>query len=104
EASRAGRDFEPDYANEALLRGGAMNLSDLSIRRPIFITCVVLVMLVVGVAAMQKLGVDLFPDVNFPIVTVTIPYPGAGPSEIETLVSKPVEDEVSTISGIKRVT
>jgi HAE1 family hydrophobic/amphiphilic exporter-1 len=61
-------------------------------------------MLVVGVAAMQKLGIDLFPDVNFPIVTVTIPYPGAGPGEIETLVSKPVEDEVSTISGIKRVT
>lgn len=81
-----------------------MNLADLSIRRPIFITCVVLVMLAVGLLCMRNLGVDLFPDVNFPIVTVTTSYPGAGPEEIETLISKPMEDEISTISGIKRLT
>jgi HAE1 family hydrophobic/amphiphilic exporter-1 len=80
-----------------------MNLADLSIRRPIFITCIVLVMLVVGMSSMSKLGIDLFPDVTFPVVTVTIPYPGAGPTEIETLISKPVEDEISTIAGIKRL-
>lgn len=80
-----------------------MNFVELSIRRPIFITCLVLVMLAVGWRSMQGLGVDLFPNVTFPVVTVSTPYPGASPNEIETLVSKPIEDEVSTISGLKRL-
>ncbi len=80
-----------------------MNLVDLSIKRPTFITCIVVVMLAVGYWCLTKLGVDLFPNVTFPVVTVSTPYPGASPSEIETLVSKPIEDEVSTISGMKRL-
>jgi len=80
-----------------------MNLADLSIRRPIFMTCVVLLSLVAGLMSMSRLGVDLFPDVTFPVVTVTVPYPGAGPAEVESLVSKPLEDELSTLSGIKRL-
>lgn len=80
-----------------------MDLSELSIRRPIFLTCVVILSLVVGLGAMSRMGVDLFPDVTFPVVTVQTPYPGAGPSEVETLVSKPLEDELSTLSGIKRL-
>ncbi|MGK5083163.1 efflux RND transporter permease subunit [Bdellovibrionota bacterium FG-1] len=81
-----------------------MNLADLSIRRPVFITCLVTLMLAVGLLSMSRLGVDLFPDVTFPVVTITTVYPGAGPSEIETLISKPLEDELSTLSGIKRLT
>lgn len=80
-----------------------MSLAGLSIQRPIFITCVVLLMLIAGLMSMSRLGVDLFPDVTFPVVVVSTPYPGAGPSEIETLVSKPLEDEISTLSGIKRL-
>jgi HAE1 family hydrophobic/amphiphilic exporter-1 len=81
-----------------------MDLASLSIKRPIFITCVVILSLAAGLISMSRLGLDLFPDVTFPVVTVTTPYPGAGPAEIETLVSKPLEDELSTISGIKRLT
>jgi len=81
-----------------------MTLAETSIKRPIFITCLVLVMLVLGWMSMRKLPVDLFPDVTFPFITVTTIYPGAGPTEIETLVSKPIEDELITISGIKRIT
>ena len=81
-----------------------MSLADVSIKRPTFITCVIVVMLAVGWLAMKRLGVDLFPDVTFPVVTVTTPYPGAGPAEIESLVTKPIEDELSTLSGIKRLT
>src|SRR3954465_14611012 len=80
-----------------------MNFADLSIRRPIFISCVVLLSLIAGLMSMAKLGVDLFPNVTFPVVMVNTPYPGAGPSEIETLVSKPLEEEISTVSGIKRL-
>ncbi|NDD05097.1 MAG: efflux RND transporter permease subunit, partial [Proteobacteria bacterium] len=80
-----------------------MNLADLSIKRPIFITCIVLAIIVLGFLSMKKLGVDLFPDVTFPVVTVTTVYPGAGPAEVETLVSKVFEEEISTVSGIKRL-
>lgn len=78
-----------------------MSLANLSIKRPTFLTCIILLMLAVGWLSMRKLPVDLFPDINFPIVTVTTIYPGAGPNEIETNVSKVLEDELSGISGIK---
>jgi len=80
-----------------------MSLSELSIKRPVFITCILLLMLVMGFFAFKKLPVDLFPDVTFPIVTVQTPYPGAGPREVETLISKPLEEELGTISGIKTI-
>ncbi|EQA36552.1 RND transporter, Hydrophobe/Amphiphile Efflux-1 (HAE1)/Heavy Metal Efflux (HME) family, permease protein [Leptospira inadai serovar Lyme str. 10] len=80
-----------------------MNFAELSIKRPIFITCTVLIILVTGYLSLNKLGVDLFPNVTIPVVTVTVPYPGAAPNEIETLIAKPVEDELSTISGVKRI-
>jgi len=81
-----------------------MSLAEVSIKRPTFITCIIIIMLAVGLLAMNKMGVDLFPDVTFPIVVVNTPYPGAGPTEVETLVTKPLEDEVSTLAGIKRLT
>lgn len=78
-----------------------MTLAELSIKRPIFITCIVIVMLVIGFLALKRLPVDLFPDVNFPIVSVRVSYPGAGPEEIETLISRPLEEEFGSISGMK---
>jgi len=80
-----------------------MSLADLSIRRPTFISCIVILMLAVGWVSLKRLGVDLFPDVTFPVVFVATPYPGAGPAEVETLISKPLEDEIGTIAGIKRL-
>ena len=80
-----------------------MSLADISIKRPIFITSVIIGILVAGFAAFKSMSVDLFPDISIPVVTVQTIYPGAGPEEIETLVSKPLEDEISSISGIKRL-
>lgn len=80
-----------------------MSLSDVSIKRPVFITSVVILMLALGLLCFSRLGVDLFPNVTFPVVTVNVPYPGAGPEEVETLVIKPLEDEFSTIAGVKRL-
>jgi HAE1 family hydrophobic/amphiphilic exporter-1 len=78
-----------------------MNLALLSIKRPIFVTCLVILMLAMGYLSFRKLPVDLFPNVSFPIVTVQTIYLGAGPEEIETLVSKVIEEEMSTLPGIK---
>src|SRR5262245_62016057 len=80
-----------------------MGLAETSVKRPVFITSVVFLMLVAGIMYMRSLPVDLFPNVTFPVVVVTVPYKGAGPAEIETLVAKPLEDEMSTISGVKRL-
>lgn len=80
-----------------------MNIAHLSIKRPIFICSIVLLMLLTGWVAMGRMGVDLFPDVNIPVVSVTTIYPGAGPEEIEELISKPLEEELSSISGLKKI-
>jgi len=80
-----------------------MSISGLAIKRPVFVTCLLLLILVLGTFSFKKLPVDLFPDVTFPVVTVQTPYPGAGPKEVEILVSKPLEEEIRTISGLKTI-
>jgi HAE1 family hydrophobic/amphiphilic exporter-1 len=76
---------------------------ELSIKRPVFITCLFVLILIAGFISLKSLSVDLFPDVTFPVVMVQTPYSGAGPSEIETLVTKPIEDELASVSGIKNL-
>lgn len=80
-----------------------MKIWELSVKRPIFMSCILVALLVVGLFSFSKTPVELFPDINFPIVTVSTVYSGAGPSEVETLVSKVIEDELSSISGIKNI-
>ncbi len=80
-----------------------MSLISTSIKRPIFITCVFILLIVVGYTSLKKLPIDIYPDITFPIVLVTTAYPGAGPKEVETLVSKVIEDELSSISGVKNL-
>ena len=80
-----------------------MNLSGIAIRRPVFTTMITVALLVLGYLGMTRLGTDLFPDVTFPVVAVNIVYPGAGPTEVETLISKEVEDAVVSLNGIDRV-
>lgn len=82
---------------------GGFSFARLSIRRPIFITCIVIMTMVAGWLSLTKLPVDLFPDVTFPVVTVTTQYPGAGPRETEMLISKIFEEEFATISGVKTI-
>jgi len=81
-----------------------MNLSALSIKRPIFISCVVTLMLVLGLICLGKMPVDLFPDVTFPIVGIQVTYPGASPIDMEKQVSKLIEDEIGSLSGLKTMT
>lgn len=71
------------------------------IKRPVFTTMLVLLLVVFGFSAYPTLGIDLYPDVDFPIVTVTVTYTGTSPEEMESLVTKPIEDAVSSVSGIK---
>ena len=80
-----------------------MWISSVSIRRPVFATMIIVSFMVLGVVSMGRLGIDLFPDVSFPFVNITVVYPGASPEEVETLVTKPIEDAVAGVNGVKRV-
>ena len=81
-----------------------MFLSDLSIRKPVLVTMIVMSFAVIGLYSFLRLGVDNWPDVSFPFAVVSVIYPGAGPEEIESQVIKPVEDEITTIAGIRHIT
>src|SRR5450756_1375993 len=78
-------------------------LAQLCVRRPVFATMLILSLVVVGTFCYFSLGVDLFPKVDIPTVIVTIVNPGASPEEIETEISKKVEDTVNTISQVDEV-
>ena len=80
-----------------------MTLSDVAIKRPVFTTMVSVGIIVLGVMGFFRLGVNLFPDVQFPVVTVVAVYPGASPTEIETQVTKKLEDSLASIAGIKQI-
>jgi hydrophobic/amphiphilic exporter-1 (mainly G- bacteria), HAE1 family len=80
-----------------------MLLAKVSINRPVMTTMGILVFIIFGLLAYFSLSLNLAPDVEIPWVTVTTVYPGAGPKEIETLISKPIEDAVATVSLIERV-
>src|SRR5471032_682987 len=75
-------------------------LAQLCVRRPVFATMLILSLVVVGTFCYFGLGVDLFPKVDIPTCVVIIANPGASPEEIETEISKKVEDAVNTISQV----
>ncbi|MBK7641891.1 MAG: efflux RND transporter permease subunit [Planctomycetes bacterium] len=77
-----------------------MNLPELCIRRPVLTTMMVLLPVVVGILGYMRMGVDLYPNVDLPIVIVTTTRPGASVEEMETGVTKRIEEAVNTISGI----
>jgi HAE1 family hydrophobic/amphiphilic exporter-1 len=75
-------------------------LAALCVRRPIFASVLILVLCVIGIAGYLQLGVDQFPNVDFPIIVVLTNEPGASPEDVETEISDKIEQAVNTISGI----
>src|SRR5262245_6898555 len=75
-------------------------LAEICVRRPVFATMLILSITVVGLFSFRSLGVDLFPRIDLPTITVTVVNPGASPQEIETEITDKVEGAVNTVSGI----
>ena len=75
-------------------------LAEICVKRPVFATMIILSLVTVGAFSFLSLGVDLFPKIDFPTITITVVNPGASPEEIETEVTEKVEEAVNTISGI----
>jgi HAE1 family hydrophobic/amphiphilic exporter-1 len=78
-------------------------LAELCVRRPVFASVLTLALIVLGIASYFRLGVDRFPKVDFPTVTVTTRLDGAAPEELETEVTDKIEEAVNTISGIDQL-
>src|SRR5438874_11499793 len=75
-------------------------LAEICIRRPVFAAMIILSLVVVGTASFFKLGVDRFPSVDLPTVSVRTTLPGASPEEMETEVAQKLEEAINTIEGI----
>jgi HAE1 family hydrophobic/amphiphilic exporter-1 len=77
-----------------------MKLADISIQRPVFATMMIMALIVLGLFSYNKLNVDLYPNVDIPFVIVTTVLPGAGPEQMETDVTKKIEDAVNPVAGV----
>src|ERR671916_1695836 len=75
-------------------------LAEICIQRPVFAAMIILSLVVVGAASYFNLGVDRFPSVDLPTVSVRTSLPGASAEEVETLISQPIEEVVNTVDGI----
>jgi hydrophobic/amphiphilic exporter-1 (mainly G- bacteria), HAE1 family len=80
-----------------------MLLSDLSIRRPILAAVMMLALVTLGIFSYRRLSVEMYPNVEIPVVTIVTKFPGASPESVEREVSKRIEEAVNTIAGVKRV-
>lgn len=81
-----------------------MNLTKLAIKRPAMMSMIIMVFVVLGLYTYDRMKVELYPDVNFPVVYVVTSYPGAGAEEIETQITKPIEDQLASLSQLKSIT
>ncbi len=81
-----------------------MRLSSFSVKRPIFITMFVFIVVILGGISFLRLPIDLMPDITYPTLTISTYYENASPEEIEELVTRPVEEAMSAVPGVEQVT
>ncbi len=80
-----------------------MNISELSVRRGVTFGMLYLVILGFGLFSLSRLGLDLYPDIDFPVVIVITNYTGANPEDIETLITRPIEGGVASVKGVEEI-
>ncbi len=80
-----------------------MKISNLSIKRPVTVIMLTLIVIMLGIVSLMNLSVDLYPEINVPVAIVSTNYSGAGPQEIENLVTRPLEGALATVSGLEGI-
>jgi HAE1 family hydrophobic/amphiphilic exporter-1 len=80
-----------------------MFLSDVSIKRPVFATMLMVLLVTLGVVSYKRLAIDEYPDVTYPVIIVNTTFPGASPESMMRDVSKPMEEALNTVQGIKEI-
>src|SRR6478752_2848664 len=90
----------PHRAPSEAVEAKGIGLADLCIKRPVFALMINLFLVVLGWFSFKEIGVDQFPNVELPVITVTTTLRGASPEEMETSVTKPLEEIINTVQGI----
>src|SRR6185369_9246046 len=80
-----------------------MILSDLSIKRPVFAAVLMLALVTLGLFSYRRLSVEMFPNVEIPVVAIVTKFPGASPQSVEREVSRKIEEAVNQIAGVRHV-
>ena len=80
-----------------------MWITKISIRQPVFATMVMVALMVLGIFSYKGLGVESMPNVSFPFAAIEVVYPGASPEAVENDITRPIEDIVNTVSGVKTI-
>ena len=80
-----------------------MFLSNVSIKRPVFATMMMVALVVLGIVSYNRLAIDEYPDITYPIVIAQTTYPGASPEVMERDVSRPIEEALNTVQGLKEI-
>ncbi len=78
-------------------------MTRLAIRRPVTISVIFIALILFGFISYNRLPIDLLPDITLPVCMIVTPYPGAGPLEVERLVTKPIENGVATVPNLKHI-
>ncbi|MGL4209140.1 MAG: efflux RND transporter permease subunit, partial [Candidatus Adiutrix sp.] len=81
-----------------------MGISALAVKRPVFTSMATLIVVTLGVFALGRIQVDLMPEMTYPVISVLTSYDSASPSEIEELITKPLEQAVAAITGVEEIT
>ncbi|MBC7363347.1 MAG: efflux RND transporter permease subunit [Candidatus Aminicenantes bacterium] len=80
-----------------------MTLSEFSIKRPIFVTMLTLVVMVLGFISLSRLPIDLMPDITYPTLNVSTSYPNTAPEEMEQIITRPIEEALSSVPGVEEI-
>ena len=80
-----------------------MRSIDFSVRRPVTVTMTTVAVVLFGLVSFQRLPINLLPELSYPTLTIETRFPGAAPAEVETLVTRPLEEAVGVLAGVKRI-
>ena len=89
--------------NNFTIKTQGFNISEIAIKHPVTTIMMMMTLIILGIISYGKLSIELFPNISFPVITITTIYPGASAQEVETLVSKPIEDALSGINGVDTI-
>ena len=80
-----------------------MKLPEFAVNRPVTTFMTFLIIVIISAISVKRIAVDMFPDVDFPVVLIIAEYPGVAPEEIETLITEHIEEQVAVVDGVRKI-
>jgi HAE1 family hydrophobic/amphiphilic exporter-1 len=80
-----------------------MRLPEISVKRPVTVLMIILIIVVLGIISFTRLGLDMMPDITYPVLLVAVSYPGVSSEDVENMVTKPIEEIVATVKNVKKI-